>query len=80
MANGSKGERKQAEPEGKQTTKVRLEWSLAGAGLGLTPVVHDVPIEQMRRSANRGRHPALMSASQRRRLCPGRDCMSRGRS
>ncbi len=26
MANGSKGERKQAEPEGKQTSQVRLEW------------------------------------------------------
>ncbi len=26
MANGSEGKRKQTEPEGKQTSQVRLEW------------------------------------------------------
>jgi len=27
-----------------------------------------------------GQHPALMTPSQRRRLCPGRDCLSRRRA
>lgn len=58
-----------------------LSSQFAGAApLVIHPVVNDVPIEAMRRSANQGRHPALMSASQRRRLCPGRDCLSRKRS